>query len=119
VSRRTARIEDLLRAELADLLLRDLHDPRVRLATISSVTVSPDLRHARVLVSVLGDERQREEGVEGLRHARGFLRTQLSHRLRLRVVPELGFELDRGAEYSQRITDLLHGLQSDEPGESS
>jgi len=119
VSRRTQRIEDLIRAELADLLLRDLHDPRVKLATISSVSVSPDLRHARVLVSVLGDERQREEGIEGLRHARGFLRTQLSHRLRLRLVPDLAFELDRGAEYSQRIDDLLHGLESDEPSKPS
>jgi ribosome-binding factor A len=114
VSRRTERIEDLLRAEISQLILREVHDPRVRLATVASVDVSPDLRQARVNVSVLGDGAQREEVVQALRHARGFIRTQLAHRLRrLRVVPDLDFQLDRGAEYSQHISDLLDHLHDD------
>ena len=110
MSRRTDRVSDLLRAELSDLLLREVHDPRVKLASITEVDVTTDLRRAIVKVSVLGDDKQREETIEGLRHARGFLRTELSHRLRTRATPELVFELDRGAEHSQKISDLLESL---------
>ncbi len=110
MSRRTDRVSDLLRAELSDLLLREVHDPRVKLASITEVDVTSDLRRALVKVSVLGDDKQREEAIEGLRHARGFLRTELSHRLRTRATPELVFELDRGAEHSQKISDLLESL---------
>lgn len=110
MSRRTDRVGDVLRAELSDLLLREVHDPRVKLASITEVDVTTDLRRAVVKVSVLGDDQQRQETIEGLRHARGFLRTELSHRLRTRVTPELVFELDRGAEHSQKISDLLESL---------
>jgi ribosome-binding factor A len=110
MSRRTDRVSDVLRAELSDLILRDVHDPRVKLASITEVDVTTDLKRAIVKVSVLGDDQQRQEAIEGLRHARGFLRTELSHRLRTRVTPELVFELDRGAEHSQKISDLLESL---------
>lgn len=110
MSRRSDRVSDLLRAELSDLLLRSVHDPRVKLASVTQVEVAPDLRRALVKVSVLGDDTQRQEAIVGLRHARGFLRTELAHRLRLRVTPELVFELDRGAEHSQQISDLLESL---------
>jgi ribosome-binding factor A len=115
VSRRTLRVADLLRRELSELLIHRVRDPRVRLATVSHVEVSPDLRRAEVRVSVLGDEEQRNEAVAGLVHARGFLRSELAHRLKsLKVTPELVFELDRGAEHSQRISDLLEDLHDDE-----
>jgi len=110
VSRRTDRVSDVLRAELSELLLRDVHDPRVRLASVTSVEVTSDLRRAVVKISALGEDAQRQETLEGLRHARGFLRTELAHRLRLRATPELIFELDRGAEHSQRISDILENL---------
>lgn len=110
MSRRSGRVGDLLRAELADLLLREVHDPRVKLASVTSVEVTTDLKRADVKVSVLGDDAQRQAAVEGLRHARGFLRTELARRLRLRMTPELVFELDRGAEHSQQISDLLESL---------
>jgi ribosome-binding factor A len=110
MSRRTDRVSDLLRAELSELLLREVHDPRVKLASVTEVDVSPDLRRAMVRISVLGDDQQRQETIEGLRHARGFLRTELARRLRLRSTPELVFELDRGAEHSQQMSDLLESL---------
>jgi ribosome-binding factor A len=110
MSRRTDRVSDLLRAELSDLLLREVHDPRVKLASVTEVDVTTDLKRAVVKVSVLGDDQQRQETIEGLRHARGFLRTELARRLRLRATPELVFELDRGAEHSQKIADLLESL---------
>ncbi|HYO14799.1 MAG TPA: 30S ribosome-binding factor RbfA [Thermoanaerobaculia bacterium] len=110
MSRRSDRVGDLIRAELSDLLLREVKDPRVKLASITEVDVTSDLRRAVVKVSALGEEEQRLETVEALRHARGFLRTELAHRLRLRVTPELVFELDRGAEHSQRISEILESL---------
>ena len=110
MTRRTDRMSDLVRAELSDLILREIKDPRIRLVSLTGVEVTSDLRRAVVRVSALGDDTQREEAVEALRHARGFLRTELSHRLRTRVTPELIFELDRGAEHSQKISDLLESL---------
>ena len=110
MSRRTDRLSDLLRAELSELILREIKDPRIKLVSLTGVEVTSDLRRAVVRVSALGDESQRESAVEALRHARGFLRTELAHRLRTRVTPELVFELDRGAEHSQKISDLLESL---------
>lgn len=117
MSRRTDRVSDLLRAELSDLLLREVHDPRVKLASVTAVEVTSDLRRAVVKISALGNDEERQGTIEGLRHAKGFLRTELAHRLRLRTTPELIFELDRGAEHSQRIADILESLHG--PDESS
>lgn len=116
MSRRTDRVADLIRAELADIVRRDLSDPRVKLVTFSSVEVSPDLRHARVLVSALGGDTEREAAVAALQRAASLVRRQLGHKLKLRATPELVFALDHGAEYSQRISDLLEGLHRDDQG---
>ncbi len=110
MSRRTDRVADLIRGELSRLIARDVADPRVRMASVSAVEVTPDLRHATVSVSVLGEEAERVEAIEALTGARGFLRSRLAHELRLKNTPELIFELDRGAEHSQRIADLLESL---------
>lgn len=111
MSRRTHRIGDLIRAELAAVLLRDVSDPRVRLTTVSGVDVSPDLSHAVVQVSVLGDDdAAREDAIAALRGAAGFLRSRLAHNLKLRSMPDLRFELDRGAEHSLRIAEILESL---------
>ncbi len=117
MSRRTERVEDLLRGELAILIQRELADPRVRLTTVSAVNVSPDLKQATVRVSVVGEEPARLASVEALRHARRFLRARLARQLRhMRSIPELSFELDRGAEHSQRISDLLETLHDHDIG---
>ena len=110
MSQRTDRIGNVIRNELSTLIRRDLRDPRVSLASILEVEVSRDLHYAKVRVSVLGEDGQRDTVMEGLRHASSFLRRRLGQNLRLRVVPELEFILDRGAEYSRQITDLLEDL---------
>jgi ribosome-binding factor A len=108
MSRRSNRVEDLLRAELADLLLREARDPRLKAAHVSAIDVSPDLSNARVRVSILAAEEEREASVDALNRAAGFFRTQLAQRLRhMRRVPALAFVLDRGPEHSQRISELL------------
>lgn len=110
---RMDRLADLLRHELAEILQHGLKDPRVRLATVAGVTVSRDLAHAKVRVSVLGSDDERRRCVAALVHARGFVRSLLARRVRLRTVPELRFELDRGAEHSQRISEILESLDAD------
>ena len=108
MSRRTDRVGDLIRAELSQVLLRQVRDPRVKLASVTDVDVSRDLRHALISVSVVGTDAERRECIEALRSASGFIRSQLAKKLyRLKNIPALRFELDRGAEYSQRISELL------------
>jgi len=108
MTRRTDRVGDLLRTEISEILLREMSAPRIRLSTVSDVDVSPDLRHALVRVSVLGEESHRNESIDALRKAGGFIRMRLAKKLKhLRVIPDFSFELDRGPEHSQRITDLL------------
>lgn len=112
MSRRSQRVEDLLRAELADLLLREARDPRLREAHVAAIDVSPDLSNALVRVSVLADETERMEVVAALNRASGFFRTRLAKRLRhMRRTPQLSFVLDRGPEHTQHITDLLENLE--------
>ncbi|MEO8197999.1 MAG: 30S ribosome-binding factor RbfA [Thermoanaerobaculia bacterium] len=117
MSQRTDRVADSLRKELSVLLMREVRDPRVALATISRVQVARDLGHARIWISVLGDEDTRQQTMAGIEHAKGFLRSQIGRRLKLRVTPELAFELDRGAEYLQDMTELLDKLHK-EPSDS-
>ena len=111
-TRRAERIAVLLQQELGFLLEHEVKDPRVGFATITAVEVSPDIRTARVFVSVLGDERQKQESLEGLRAAQSFLRHQLARRLRLRYTPAVAFQLDPTQEYEQRIEELLRRARS-------
>lgn len=108
MTRRTQRVGDVLRTELSTIISRRVRDPRVAMTTVSAVDMSPDLKHAKVYVSVVGEDDQRQASLEALRHATGYIRGQLAKELKhLRSIPELRFELDRGAEYSQRISELL------------
>lgn len=114
MSQRTQRVADLIQRELAEMIVSRIQDPRVRLATVSEVRVTPDLRRAIVRISILGDDEQRRAGLEGLQHARGFLRSTLARRLRsMKTIPELVFELDRGSEHSRNIEDLLESLHDE------
>ena len=114
MSRRTDRVGDLIRAELSELILREVSDPRVRMVTVTAVSVAPDLTNARVSISMYGTEEERAECLAGLRRASGYLRGLLGRRLTLRRIPELTFELDRGAEHSARIAEILENLDDDD-----
>lgn len=113
MSQRLQRVEDMLRNELAQIIRQDVRDPRVGLATVAGITVTRDLSHAKVMISVLGDaEEERLETVRVLDRAKGFIRSTLAKRVRLRTVPALDFQLDRGAEHSQRINEILASLET-------
>ncbi|MGH9468415.1 MAG: 30S ribosome-binding factor RbfA [Terriglobales bacterium] len=104
---RPERLAETIRDELTELIEGELADPRVGLATVSEVSLEPPLRMARIYVAVAGDEEEQLRTLEGLLAARSFLRAELGHRLHLRRVPELRFELDRSREYSARLEELL------------
>ena len=108
---RPERIATLVQQTLAEALGTRLKDPRVGFVTITNVTVSPDGSHADVRVSVLGSQEDKDQAMEGLSSARGFLRTYLSQSLDLRIAPELTFHLDRGIEHARRIDQILNDLQ--------
>jgi len=111
---RRERVAEQLREEISALMLRDMKDPRVRLASISRVSVSPDLREAQVMVSALGGDDERHAVVDALRHAEGFLRGQLGARLEnLRSIPHLHFELDESIAYSIHIDSVLRELDTE------
>jgi ribosome-binding factor A len=104
---RMRRVDEALRAVLSDAIARDLKDPRVGFVTVTGVKTSPDLRHARVYVSVLGDERVRAASLDGLRSAHGFLQGALASELSLKHTPTLTFEYDESVDRGMRITQLL------------
>ena len=111
MSHRNARLQDQIRLELSRILQQEVRDPRVGLATVSEVRLSRDASHATVLISTLeSDDEQREVSIEAIKRAGGFIRHHLAAALRVRAVPELHFELDRGAEHAQHINQLLDSL---------
>ncbi len=108
--RRTNRLGHQIRVELAELISREVKDPRIGFATVTRVELSADLHHARVFVSVMGSAEEQKNSLEGLASAAGFLRHEIGQRLALRRSPELTFVLDEGAEASEKIEALLQQL---------
>ncbi len=117
--RRTDRLNEQLKQEISLVVRGEVRDPRVGLATITAVQASPELDHAKVYVTSLGTEEERDAIVEGLRSAAPFIRKELSQRLQMRRVPELHFEADRVLAEAQRIERLLReALPADDAPEA-
>lgn len=122
-SHRVERVSEALREELAEIIGFEMADPRLTAVTVSDVRVTPDMRHAHVMVLIRGDEQQSREAVDSLEGARHYLRRELSARLRMFRVPELHFELDTGA--GGRVEELLervrkaHKKASEKSGENN
>ena len=113
--RRIDRIEEQLRIELSEIIEREIQDPRIGLTTVTAVKVSPDLRHARVFVTVLGDAAQRKKALEGLRSATSFVRRSLGKRLHhMRRIPEVSFGYDESVEKGIRIEELLDQIKHEQ-----
>ena len=109
MSERMRRVDTAVRQVLGDALSQDLKDPRVGFVTVTDVSTSPDLRHARVYVSILGTPAEQEDSLAGLRSAHGFLQGRVARELRLKNTPELEFVLDDTAEKAFRVERLLEG----------
>jgi ribosome-binding factor A len=111
MSQRTARLDELLREEIAGILARQVHDPRLGFLTVTDVDVTPDLRHATVWVSLLGAPEERKGTLHALESAMPFVRRQLRG-LRLKRIPELQVRVDDSVERGSRVLQLLHELES-------
>jgi ribosome-binding factor A len=96
-----------IQQEISLMLLRNVKDRRIGLVTITGVDLSPDLRHAKVYVSSMGTEKQKNESLEALRHAAGWIRHELGQRIRMKFLPEIVFYADTSQEYGERIDRLL------------
>jgi ribosome-binding factor A len=112
MSKRVKQVADTIQRILGDVIQSELKDPRVGFATVTAVQVSADLQHARVFISVMGDEQQQKETMQGLKSARGFLRRRVADEMNhLRFVPELRLELDTSLDYSMHIEALLQEVE--------
>lgn len=114
MSRRTEQIAEAIKEEVSKTIQRELKDPRLGFVTVTRVEVSPDLKHAKVFFSVLGEEEAKTESLKVLRRASSYLRRELSHALTIRYVPELHFEFDVAMEHGDKIQRLLLQLEQEE-----
>lgn len=106
-STRTRRIAEQIQRELAELVRLELKDPRVGLITLTDVEVTNDHEHAKVYFTLMGNQQQVEETTKGLQRAAGFLRSQLAHRMQLRIVPDLRFVYDTSVERGMDLSRLI------------
>jgi ribosome-binding factor A len=111
MTERTRRLDELLREEISGVLTRDIDDPRIGFVTVTDVDVAPDLAHARVWVSVIGNEEERRETLRALGRAMPYVRARLG-KLRLRRIPELHVKLDTTAERGTRLLRILDDIGS-------
>lgn len=111
---RARRVEEQLKRLLAELIRREVKDPRVGLITITSAEVTRDLTHAKVFFTPFAGVGDAEAALEALRHAAGYLRHQVRNQMRLRVAPELDFHIDDSVERGARLSALIHdAVESD------
>jgi ribosome-binding factor A len=117
-SQRLRRVQNLLRSEISNVMQRKLKDPRVAMATITEVEADPDLRSARVFVSVLGTAEQQGASLAGLQSAAGFIRSELMKVLHLRPMPALDFRADDSLARGARTLDLLEQIRHEQEDDS-
>src|SRR3954454_23982516 len=116
MSERTARLNELLREEISEVLRREVDDPRIGFVTITDVEVAPDLRHANVWVSIIGSAEERKQTLRALGHAMPYVRGRLG-RLRLKRIPDLHVKEDDSAERGTRVLKILDDLEQGGGGE--
>lgn len=114
VSIRANRVAEQMKKELGDIIGRKLKDPRIGFVTVTDVEVTGDLQQAKVFLSVLGDEEKQGKTLEVLEKAKGFIRSEVGNRIRLRKTPELEFLWDESLAYGARIDELLHDIREDD-----
>ncbi len=111
-SHRNLRVAEAIREVIANSILFEVHDPRVRNVTVLAAEVSPDIRNAKVFVTVTGDRRDERRVMQGLQSCRGFLQAKVAARLQTRVTPELKFEIDNSAKRTSELLKLIESTVS-------
>jgi len=106
-SRRPQRLALQIQQEVSLMISRDLKDRRVGFVTVTGVRLTPDLRHARIFISLMGSDSEKKESLEALNHAAGWVRRELGQRIRTKFLPEIVFQLDTSQEYGAHIDRLI------------
>ena len=118
--KRADRVSEAIKREISVMLTQELKDPGIHFVTVTTVETSDDLRNARIFVSVMGDEKTRQETMEGLERAKGYIRGELGRRLQLRYTPEIQLHLDRSLDHAIKIKNILNQLKSEgKPGDET
>lgn len=111
---RVSRVGEQIKKEISEIIQQDLKDPRIGFLTVTRVEASGDLQHAKVMISVLGSDDQRQQALQALQKANKFIRGEVGRRIRLRITPELHFVLDTSIDHSTRIQEVLREIGSGE-----
>ncbi len=112
--KRSQRVQELLLEEISNLIQNGLKDPRIGFVTVTKIGLSDNLKHAKVFVSIFGDDQQKADSLEGLNSAKGYIRGQLGKSLYLKFIPELDFKLDNTAEEVERINRIIHKIHDED-----
>ncbi|MFW5786885.1 MAG: 30S ribosome-binding factor RbfA [Halanaerobiales bacterium] len=105
--KRERRVSELLKEEISQIILREMKDPRIGFVSVTDVEVSGDLRHAKVYISVYGSDKEKEDTMDGLRQASGFIRKLVGDRITTYHTPELIFRYDNSIEHGVHISELI------------
>ena len=111
---RVEKVQEAIQHELSSMLLLDIKDPRIKLVTVTGVNLTDDMSQAKIYVSLYGTPEEQEEAWKALNKAKGFLRTEIAKRIRLRFAPELILEKDTSWEYGAHIDRLLRQIKEKE-----
>lgn len=117
-SRRQLKAAEAVREVVSTAILTELRDPRVRDVTVTAVEVAPDMRSAKIHVSIMGDEKRQNLGLIGLRNSAGFLQSKIKERIDTRYIPRLVFEIDKGIKHSIEVARILREVLPPAPQES-
>lgn len=110
---RIEKLQELIKQEVGKMLIYDIKDPRIGFVTVTEVEMTGDLREATIYVSIMGNEEQIKNTMEGLQSALGFVRREIGKRIRLRFTPEISFAPDKSLDYSEHIQKLLLKIEKE------
>jgi ribosome-binding factor A len=112
--KRADKVSEAIKREISVMLTQEVKDPGIHFVTVTAVETTDDLRHAKVFVSILGDEKTRQETMKGLERAKGFLRSEIGKRLQLRYTPDIQFHHDKSLDHAMKINGLLKQIKKSE-----
>ena len=110
---RIEKLQELIKQEVSKMLLYDIKDPRIGFVTVTDVEMTGDLREAKIFVSIMGNDEQIKDTMEGLQSALGFVRREIGKRIRLRFTPEISFAPDKSLDYSEHIQKILLQIEKE------
>ena len=110
---RNSRVGEQMKKELSQIIQQEIKDPRIGFVTVTGVGVTGDLQEAKVYISVMGNDEQKENSVKALQRAKGFVRSEMGKRIQLRHTPDLLFKIDESIEYGSKIENLLNDIKKE------